>query len=97
MVAVMQATGGEAIKSRIVARDDIGVVVEVKEKSEAKAYSLDTCSMVMFYKDHFILVHRTRKATWLPVKLHSINVIQWLSETRYAMVAPRAALEADRF
>jgi hypothetical protein len=89
MAAVMQATAGE-----LIAKDSIGVVVEVKEKYGT--YCLDTCTVLMYHNDNFVLVHRSGASRWFPAAFHSVTVVSALSESNGQSVQPLASLKAEK-
>lgn len=78
MVAVSGAMAEQKPDREVIAMDTVGVVVMVKEQYGAS--TLDTCTVVMFFRGNFVLVHRATGSSWYPASFNSIQVLAKLSQ-----------------
>lgn len=73
-VAVALATAEQA--PQVIAKNEHGVVVHVKEKYGT--FTTDTCTVVMLINEQFVLVHREGVSSWYPTAFHSVQVMETL-------------------
>lgn len=57
-----------------IAKDSTGMIVEVKEKYGGVLY--DTCTVVMYFEDSFVLVKRSGRTGWYPSSFHSVRILE---------------------
>ena len=58
----------------VIAKDSLGMIVEVKEKYGGLLY--DTCTVVMYYSGQFVLVKKTGRTGWYPASFHSVRILE---------------------
>lgn len=58
---------------QVIAKDSVGLIVEVKEKYGGLIF--DTCTVIMLFDNQFVLVHREGSTGWYPTSFHSIRLL----------------------
>ena len=68
----------DAADQVVIAKDSLGIVVEFKEIYGN--YTTDTGTVLLHYKNNFVLVKRDTQSSWYPASRYSIRAIKGKSK-----------------
>ena len=80
-------------ENELIAKDRYGLVVEIKEKYGGAV--IDTCTVVMYHGNQFVVVHRSGTTSWYPAEFHSVKVLRYLNKEGTAFSSGEASGAAD--